>query len=110
MGYEKNDLRRCRSGILFTLGQLSNEGHVYAEEEQLLTTAKSLLEAEEEPIRQAMDDMIQTKDLIKEDESIYMPPFFYAENGTAKGWLNLLRRKIRRSLSSILMQFLNQQE
>ena len=34
MGYEKSDLRRCRSGILFTLGQLSNEGHVYAEEEQ----------------------------------------------------------------------------
>lgn len=89
MGYEKNDLRRCRSGILFTLGQLSNEGHVYAEEEQLLTTAKSLLEAEEEPIRQAMDDMIQTKDLIKEDESIYMPPFFYAENGTAKRLVEL---------------------
>lgn len=89
MGYEKNDLRRCRSGILFTLGQLSNEGHVYAEEEQLLTTAKSLLEAEEEPIRQAMDDMIQTKDLIKEDESIYMPPFFYAESGTAKRLVEL---------------------
>ncbi len=89
MGYEKSDLRRCRSGILFTLGQLSNEGHVYAEEEQLLTTAKSLLEAEEEPIRQAMDDMIQTKDLIKEDESIYMPPFFYAENGTAKRLVEL---------------------
>ena len=30
MGYEQNDLRRCRSGILYTLNQLSNEGHVYA--------------------------------------------------------------------------------
>ena len=32
MGYEKSDLRRCRSGILYTLSQLSNDGHVYAEE------------------------------------------------------------------------------
>ena len=28
MGYEKNDLRRCCSGLLYTLNQLSNEGHV----------------------------------------------------------------------------------
>ena len=32
----KNDLRRCKSGIIYTLNQLANEGHVYAEEEQLV--------------------------------------------------------------------------
>lgn len=96
MGYEKNDLRRCRSGILYTLSQLSNEGHVYAEEEQLLTTAKTLLEADEDPIKQAMNDMIQSKDLIKEEESIYMPPFYYAESGTAKRLLELAETKDKR--------------
>ena len=28
MGYEKNDPRRCRSGILYTLNQLADQGHV----------------------------------------------------------------------------------
>lgn len=59
MGYEKNDLRRCCSGLLYTLNQLSNEGHVYAEEEQLVKAAITLLEADEENIRQAMADMIR---------------------------------------------------
>lgn len=90
MGYEKNDLRRCRSGIAYTLSQLSNDGHVYAVEEQLVKTACSLLEAEEEPVRCALADMIATKDVILEDEAIYLPPFYYAECGTANRLRTLL--------------------
>lgn len=90
MGYEKNDLRRCRSGILYTLSQLSNEGHVYANEEQLVTWAKELLEADEEPINQAMADMIATKDIILDQEAIYLPPFYHAECGSADRLLALL--------------------
>ncbi len=56
MGYEKNDLRRCKSGIIYTLNQLANEGHVYAEE-QLVKAAISLLEADEDSIRKALADM-----------------------------------------------------
>lgn len=84
MGYGKNDPQRCRSGILYTLSQLSNEGHCYAEEEQLVDAAKKLLEAEEEPICEAMDQMIAAEDLIQDDEAIYLPSFYYAECGTAK--------------------------
>ena len=83
MGYEKSDLRRCRSGILYTLSQLSNDGHVYAEEEQLIKSAMQLLEVEEEPVKQAMAQMIQAKDLELDNEAIYLPPFYYAECGTA---------------------------
>ena len=54
MDYVKNDIRRCRSGITYTLNQLSEDGHVYAEEQQLIEAAKKLLETEEEPIRQAL--------------------------------------------------------
>lgn len=89
MGYEKNDLRRCRSGLLYTLNQLSNEGHVYAEEEQLVKAAITLLEADEEFIRQAMVDMIQEDKLMMEQEAIYLPPFYHSECGTAKRLLAL---------------------
>ncbi len=91
MGYEKNDLRRCKSGIIYTLNQLANEGHVYAEEEQLVKAAISLLEADEDSIRKALADMARTEDLKIEDEAIYLPPFYFAEVGTANRLLALLR-------------------
>lgn len=90
MGYEKNDLRRCGSGLLYTLNQLGNEGHVYAEEEQLVKAAVSLLEADEESIRQAMSDMIQAEKLMKEENAVYLPPFYHSECGTAKRLLTLM--------------------
>lgn len=91
MGYEKDDLRRCQSGIIYTLNQLANEGHVYAEEEQLVKAAIELLEADESPIREALRNMLLTNDLKQEDEAIYLPPFYYAEAGTANRLLALLR-------------------
>ena len=90
MGYEKNDLRRCKSGLKYTLNQLSDEGHVYAVEEQLVEAAKKLLEADEEPIRQAMSEMLANDELKQEKDAIYLPPFYFSEVGTARKILGLL--------------------
>lgn len=90
MGYEKNDPRRCRSGILYTLNELAEEGHVYAEPEQLVEAAVKLLEAEEAPVRQALTTMMEAKDVIADNDVIYLPPFYHAENGSAKRLQSLL--------------------
>jgi len=90
MGYEKNDPRRCRSGILYTLNELAEDGHVYAEPEQLVESAVKLLEAEETPVRQALATMMEAKDVIADNDVIYLPPFYYAENGSAKRLQSLL--------------------
>ena len=90
MGYEKNDPRRCRSGILYTLNELAEEGHVYAEPEQLVEAAVKLLEAEEAPVRQALTTMMEAKDVIADNDVIYLPPFYHAENGSAKRLHSLL--------------------
>ena len=90
MGYEKNDLRRCKSGIIYTLNQLANEGHVYSETEQLVKSALELLEADEESIRKALSDMSHTEDLKIEGDAIYLSPFYFAEVGTANRLLALL--------------------
>ena len=83
MGYEMNDERRLRSGLIYTLNQLADEGHCYAEEQQLIATARQLLEADEECIRTAMTHAIETEDLMLDGTAIYLPPFYYAECGTA---------------------------
>ena len=92
MGYEKNDIRRCKSGLNYTLNQLSEEGHVYAIEEQLVESAKKLLEADEEPIRQAMSEMLASDELKQEKDAIYLPPFYFSEVGTARKILGLLNQ------------------
>ncbi|MBR8703072.1 SF1B family DNA helicase RecD2 [Porphyromonas levii] len=93
MGYEMNDERRLRSGLIYTLNQLADEGHCYAEEEQLIATAKQMLEADEECIRTAMTHAIETEDLMLDGTAIYLPPFYYAECGTANRLNTLVHTK-----------------
>ena len=93
MGYEMNDERRLRSGLIYTLNQLADEGHCYAEEEQLIATARQLLEADEECIHTAMKHAIETEDLMLDGTGIYLPPFYYAECGTANRLSTLVHTK-----------------
>ena len=106
LGYEKNDLRRCRSGILYTLSKLSEDGHVYSEREQLVKSAKELLQADEEHIVQALDQMIEAEDLILDDEAFFLPPFYYAEVGVA----NKIKRLLEDSSGTLFDGTLNIEE
>lgn len=95
LGFERESYVRLRSGLMYTLSELSNEGHVYADRHQLIEKATQLLEAEEGPIAITMDDMIGKGELIWEKnipkldsegnmiDPIYLPPFFFAETGVA---------------------------
>ncbi len=89
MGYGKDDPRRVRSGILYTLGQLADEGHCFATDEQLLGTAAELLDVGEETIGAVLEDMSGAGDVITDGEAIYLPPFHYAECGVARRLLAL---------------------
>ena len=98
MGYEKNDLRRCKSGLTYTLSQLSDEGHVYAEQEQLLKASMELLEADQDSIVMAMKEMVESEQLIMDGDVIYLPPFYYAEIGTANKLKNLMGTMTTKSI------------
>ena len=83
LGFGKCDYVRCRSGIMYTLNALADEGHVYAVEEQLIERAIALLEADRDSITAALEQMLKNQDLILDEDAIYLPPFYYAETGTA---------------------------
>lgn len=101
LGFGKESYVRLRSGLMYTLSELSNDGHVYAEKEQLISKASELLEASPETVIMTMDHMLKKDELIlekkieKEDEegnpvsAVYLPPFYFAEVGVA-GKLNRL--------------------
>ncbi|MCI9079646.1 MAG: ATP-dependent RecD-like DNA helicase [Lachnospiraceae bacterium] len=83
LGVDRQAYIRLRSGIMYTLGELSGDGHVYAEHSQLFVKASALLDAEEEYIIMTADQMVKDGDLILEEDAVYLPPFYYAEIGTA---------------------------
>ena len=89
MGYGKDDHRRCRSGILYTLGQIADEGHCFATEEQLLGKAMDLLEVGGEAVSGVLGEMVEAGDVIKDGEDMYLPPFHNAECGAARRILAL---------------------
>lgn len=89
LGFGKDDYVRCRSGLMYTLNELADEGHVYAEREQLIKKGIELLESGESTVTSALEKMLADKDLILDGEAIYLPPFYYAEKGVAGKLINL---------------------
>ncbi len=94
LGVEKETAVRLRSGLLYTLNRLSEEGHCYARRDQLLKTGSELLSVEESVLPPVLDEMVRQDDVKTElidgedsapgETAVYLPPFWFAETGTAR--------------------------
>ena len=110
LGIGKEAFVRLRSGIMYTLSSLADEGHVYAYKGQLIKRATELLEAEESSIVMTLDQMLADKDVISEPvseekgDAIYLPPFYYAEVGVAAKIQKLLQNPAQDRLWISLME------
>ena len=69
---------------------MAENGHCYGEREQLVKKAKELLEVEEGEIEVTLDEMLRSKDVIQDEEGIYLPPYYFSESGCAKKLIHLL--------------------
>ena len=100
MGFDREKYVRLRSGILYTLNKLSEEGHCYATRDQLLSSGAELLSVEENILSITLDEMVRAEDVMVEtipeapgedasqeqtrEKAIYLPPFWFSEAGAAK--------------------------
>lgn len=66
LGFDRESYVRLRSGIMYALSRLADDGHVYAEKKQLKEQAAKLLDADENCIVMTLDQMLKDKDLIRE--------------------------------------------
>ena len=73
----RQNLSVCAVVFFYTLNKLAENGHCYGEREQLVKKAKELLEVEEGEIEVTLDEMLRTKDVIQEEEAIYLPPYYF---------------------------------
>lgn len=89
LGIGNDSEYRIKAGILYTLLQAGNEGHVYLPEQELLQRSKALLMADEEAIlRQIVTLSLEKKIILKDDtygnRAIYSSVFYYMELNMAR--------------------------
>lgn len=110
LGFEKESYVRLRSGMMYTLSSLADEGHVYGRKGQLVRKAAELLEAQESRVVMTLDQMVKDRDLIvqslgeDEEDAIYLPPFYYAETGVAGKLRKLAQAPAQDRLWNALME------
>jgi len=91
LGFDKNSFERCRSGIIYVLNELSNDGHCYATRQQLIAAAVKMLEIDENLIKSTLDRMLEEKMVVSdENNAIYLPTFYFSEIGVVKRIIEIL--------------------
>jgi exodeoxyribonuclease V alpha subunit len=89
MGLAMDSPERIQTGLLYALGNLSNEGHCFATSEQLLAVTVPLLELPKELCFAQIEILIGQVAIIEEQGMLYLPPFYHAEKGVANKLLRI---------------------
>jgi exodeoxyribonuclease V alpha subunit len=96
LGIDRNSLIRAKAGLIYVLNQLTEEGHVYYPESQLIHKAKEILTVDEDIVILAVKELSKEKELFLEDldpeshlRAAYLTPFHVAETGVAQMLMNL---------------------
>jgi len=96
LGIDRNSLIRAKAGLIYVMNQLTEEGHVYYPENQLIHKAREILHVGEEIVIQAIRELSKEKEIFLEDldpegnlKAAYLPLFYVAETGVARWLVNL---------------------
>jgi exodeoxyribonuclease V alpha subunit len=83
LGIPKDSEMRAEAGILYVLGKLADEGHVYYPKEELLEESRKILEIEIQIIAAALAGIVSAKRVVIEDAAVYLAEFYSCETGIA---------------------------
>ncbi len=109
---------RVQAGVAFALSQMADQGHVYVPEKELVAEASPLLEVDAELIREAIqvldsDQVVARETLtyptapdlgeaassqspvaqVREEQAVYLAPFYYGEVGVSNRLRDLLENR-----------------
>lgn len=99
LGYAHDSMERCRCGMLYELGQGTNEGHCFLPAEELTAKTAAHLEVEQALAEEALRQLTQEEQVIvDEEEAVYLPTAFYSETGTARCIAAVLQAPKQKSL------------
>ena len=92
LGIPRDALPRYMTGLKHVLSEAASaDGHCFLPRDELLTRAAALLEAPLAALEPALAELARDKEVFVEEQRVYLAPFFYAENGTARRLRLLLK-------------------
>jgi len=116
LGLAHDDPDRIEAGIAYTLNRMADEGHVYVPQEELQPEAAEILGVEGDKITAVIESLEQSElvkretityeiqspgeeaPAVKEEEAVYLAPFYYSEIGVT----NRLQRIIEHPTSRLV--------
>jgi len=90
VGIDPNSVTRAEEGTLYVLNESTSEGHVYLPYETLVSRAAEMLEVSRDLVVEAVERLAADRRVVREDEAVYLTPFYVAETKLAER-LNALR-------------------
>jgi exodeoxyribonuclease V alpha subunit len=108
LGLAHDSPQRVQAGITYTLGQMADDGHVYAPQGELIHESTRILEVPPELVAEGIVRLAAGQEVhvepvtydppagetgaqpLHEERAIYLPPFYYGEMGAANRLRTLL--------------------
>jgi exodeoxyribonuclease V alpha subunit len=88
LGFDMASTHRQASGLLYTLGQQAQLGHVFLPREELFAKTVEVLEVPGN-LSEILANLATGKQVIVEDDRVYLPAQYWAENGIAARLLDM---------------------
>lgn len=84
MGIPEDSEVRARAGLVYLLRTMTDQGHCYVRESDLLLHTETLLSIPVEILAEALKHQIHDRYLVKEEDRIYLRDLFEAEQAVAE--------------------------
>jgi exodeoxyribonuclease V alpha subunit len=101
LGLAHDSPQRVQAGITYTLGQMADDGHVYAPQDELIHESTRILDVPSDLVAEGIESLTAEQQVhvepfaydqsagqpaahpLHEDRAVYLPPFYYGEIGAA---------------------------
>lgn len=89
MGFDLYDEKRVYAGIKYVLNIMTEDGHTYLTNDELIIKSCEILNVENNVVESTLINLIEDHQLIKIDDKIFLPEYYRAETNIANKLLLL---------------------
>jgi exodeoxyribonuclease V alpha subunit len=96
LGMKADDPARVEAGVLYHLSAFVEDGHVFAQRDELVRQSVEALGVGAELVEAALPRLVQPEEVFIEDDAIYLTPFYRAEVGVANRLRQIKQNQLTR--------------
>jgi exodeoxyribonuclease V alpha subunit len=104
MSYSHDSYKRIRAGLSFVMQESACDGHTFLPYEELISKAAEMLQVANEHLTYSTDHAIESGQLIKEKDRVYLPLYFHAEKSVAEKLCERLGNSFQNPLNMKILE------